>query len=139
MGGFIARYFSSQFPDEVKGLILLDPTPEVYYESMLKKDQKKFIEMGNKLNRTKHAPKCWKKWYQFVPNLVYMKNLNISKNLPFILVSASESNLYKYQEKIMAGFKNTRHIELAGGYYLRIKYPDLIIKYIKELSSLTNN
>ena len=68
----------------MKGLLLLDPTPEAYYKSMSKKDQKKFIEMGNELNRTKHAPKYWKEWYQFVPNLVYMKNLNISKDLPII-------------------------------------------------------
>ena len=28
LGGYITRYFSSQFPDDVKGLLLLDPTPE---------------------------------------------------------------------------------------------------------------
>lgn len=106
MGGFITRYFSSQYPDDVKGLLLLDPTPEAYWESMSKRNQKKYIEFGNELNRTKHAPKYRKEWYHYVPNLVYMKNLNISKDLPIILVTAKESNLYKYQEKIIAGFKN---------------------------------
>ncbi|MCX6255739.1 MAG: alpha/beta hydrolase [Bacteroidia bacterium] len=137
LGGYITRYFSSQFPDDVKGLLLLDPAPEAFWESMSKRKLKKYIEGGNEWYRTKHAPKYWKEWHQFILNMVYMKNLNISKNLPIILVSATESNWYKYHEKIIAGFKNARHVELAGGHYLHINHPDLIVGYIKELSSPT--
>jgi pimeloyl-ACP methyl ester carboxylesterase len=137
LGGYITRYFSSQFPDDVKGLLLLDPAPEAYWQSMSKRKLKEYIERGNEWYRTKHAPKYWKEWYQFIPNMVYMKNLNISEDLPIILVSASESNWYKYHEKIITGFKNARHVELVGGHYIHIKYPDLTVKYIKELSSPT--
>jgi pimeloyl-ACP methyl ester carboxylesterase len=137
LGGYITRYFSSQFPDDVKGLLLLDPAPEAFWESMSKRKLKKYIEGGNEWYRTKHAPKYWKEWHQFIPNMVYMKNLNISKNLPIILVSATESNWYKYHERIIAGFKNARHVELAGGHYIHMNHPDLIVGYIKELSSPT--
>lgn len=139
LGGYITRYFSSQFPNDVKGLLLLDPAPEAFWESMSKRKLKEYIEGGTEWYRTKHAPKYWKEWYQFIPNMVYMKNLNISKDLPVILVSATESNWYKYHEKIIAGFKNARHIELAGGHYIHRNHPDLIVKYIKELTSLTND
>jgi hypothetical protein len=139
MGGFITRYFSSQFPDDVKGLLLLDPTPEAYVESMTKKDLKKFTKFcADTIRATHHDPKYWKESDEFIPNLIYMKNLNISKDLPIILVTATESNLYKYQEKIIVGFNNARHIELAGGHYIHRNHQDLIVKYIKELSSLTN-
>jgi hypothetical protein len=69
--------------------------------------------------------------------MVYMKNLNISNDLPIILVSASETNWYKYQKEIIVGFKNARHIELTGGHYIHINHPDIIVSYIKELSSPT--
>jgi alpha/beta hydrolase fold len=136
LGGYITRYFSSQYPDDVTGLLLLDPAPEAYWESMTKEELKKYIEGGTEWYRTKYAPKYWKEWFQFIPNIAYMKNLNISRDLPIILVSASESNWYKYHEKIIAGFKSARHVELVGGHYIHRSHPDLIIKYIKELSSI---
>lgn len=34
LGGYITRYFSSQYPEDVKGLLLLDPSPEAYWQSM---------------------------------------------------------------------------------------------------------
>jgi len=104
---------------------------------MSKRNLKKYIEGGTEWYRTRHAPKYWKEWFQFIPNMVYMKNLNISKDLPIIIVSATKSNWHKYHDKIIAGFKNARHVELVGGHYIHIKYPDLTVKYIKELSSAT--
>jgi hypothetical protein len=139
MGGFIIRYFSSQFPDEVKGLLLLDPTPEAYWNSLSKKDRKRFLEYGDKLNIAKHPPRQRKEWYMFVPNLVYMQNLYISKDLPVILISASESKLYKFQDEIISGFKNAKHIELKGGHYIHRAYPDLTVKYIRDLIYLSDN
>ena len=65
-----------------------------------------------------------------------MKNLNIAQDLPIILVSASESDWYKYHEQIIAGFKNARQVELTGGHYIHIKYPDLTVNYIIELFTL---
>jgi pimeloyl-ACP methyl ester carboxylesterase len=139
LGGYITRYFASQYPDDVKGLLLLDPAPEAYWESMTKKELTKYIEGGTEWYRTKHAPKYRKEWYQFIPNMAYMKNLKIPGDLPIILVSASESNWYKYHTKIISGFKNARHIVLTGGHYIHRNHPDLIVEYIKELTSLHKN
>ena len=75
---------------------------------------------------------------RIIPNMVYMKNLNMSKDLPIILVYASKSNWYKYHKKIIIGFKNARITELEGGHYIHRDHPDLILKYIKELTLRTN-
>jgi pimeloyl-ACP methyl ester carboxylesterase len=32
LGGFITRYFISLYPEEVAGLLLLDPAPEGYWK-----------------------------------------------------------------------------------------------------------
>ena len=138
LGGYITRYFSSQFSGDVKGLLLLDPAPEAYWKSMSEKKLKEYIEGGTEWYRTKHAPKYSKEWFQFIPNMVYMKNLNMPKDLPIILVSASKSNWYKYHKKIITCFKNAKLIELEGGHYIHRDHQDLILKYIKELTIQTN-
>jgi pimeloyl-ACP methyl ester carboxylesterase len=138
MGGYIARYFSSQYPDNVKGVLLFDPAPEEYWQSMTTNELNEYIKGGTEWYRTKHKPKYSKEWVQFIPNMVYMKDLTIRADLPFFLISASASNWYKYHEKILAGFKNARHIELAGGHYIHREHPDLAIKYIKELYSIAS-
>lgn len=138
LGGYITRYFSSQYPDDVKGLLLLDPSPEAYWQGMSEKKLKEYIEGGTQWYRTKHAPKYNKEWFSFIPNMVYMKDLEISETLPVILISASESGWYKYQKEILEGLKNSKQIELNGSHYIHRDYPDLIIQYIKELVSGEN-
>jgi pimeloyl-ACP methyl ester carboxylesterase len=133
LGGLITRYFSSEYSDDVKGLLLLDPAPEAYWEAMSDKQLQEYIVGGNEWYRTRFAPKYRKEWYQFIPNLKYMKNLKISRDLPIILVSATEWHWYKYQSKILTGFKNAKHIELDGKHHIFQDHPDLTICYIKEL------
>lgn len=135
LGGYITRYFSSQYAEDVLGLLLLDPSPEAYWQSMSEKKLNEYIEGGTQWYRTKHAPKYSKEWFSFIPNMVYMKNLKIPDNLPVILVSASESGWYKYQKEILKGLNNTKQIELKGGHYIHRDHPDLIIQFIKKLVS----
>ncbi|MCJ7449153.1 MAG: alpha/beta hydrolase [Bacteroidales bacterium] len=135
LGGLITRYFSSKYPDEVKGLLLLDPAPESYWNSMSKRELNKYIKEGTEWYETKFPEKYRKEWYQFVPNLDYMKNLNIDSHLPIILVSATAWNWYKYHEDILVGFENSKHIELEGEHHIFKNHPDLIIKYIHELEN----
>ncbi len=134
MGGYLIRYFASLYPDEVKGMLLLDPSPEAYWERMSKKELDDYIKGGTKWYHTHHAKRYWKEWFQFIPNMHYMDSLQISPDLPVILVSASESGWYKDHTKILKGLKNSRHIKLEGDHYVHIKYPDLTVKYIKELA-----
>jgi pimeloyl-ACP methyl ester carboxylesterase len=133
LGGLITRYYASNYPDEIKGLLLLDPAPESFWKSMSKRDLKKYIEGGNEWYRTKFPEKYWGEWYQFIPNLNYMINLKIDKQLPIILVSATAWKWYKYHEDILVGFKNSKHFELEGEHHIFKQHPDLTIQYIEEL------
>ena len=135
MGGMIIRYFASIYPDDVKGLLLLDPAPESFWKSMSKKELKEYIRGGTEWYETKFPPKYRKEWYYFIPNLEYMNTLTIDSNLPVILVSATAWNWYKYHEDILTGLKNARHIELEGEHHIFKNHPDLIIQYIKELTN----
>lgn len=133
MGGLINRYFASAYPAEVKGLLLLDPVPESYWNRMSKKELEKYIEGGNEWYQTKFPENYRKEWYQFIPNLAYMDKLSINKDLPVILVSATAWKWYTYHKDILIGFNNPKHIELDGEHHIFKNHPSLVIQYIKEL------
>lgn len=133
LGGLIIRYFAGNYPGEVKGLLLLDPAPESYWHSMSEEELKEYIRGGNEWYETKFPERYRKEWYQFIPNLEYMNNLDIDKQMPVILVSATAWNWYRYHEDILACFENARHILLEGEHHIYKNHPDLIIEYIKEL------
>lgn len=136
MGGLITRYFSSNYPNEVKGLLLLDPAPESYWNSMSKKDLQKYIKGGTEWYESKFTEKYCKEWYHLIPNLAYMNDLKIDKHLPIILVSATAWKWYKYHEDILAGLENSKHIDLEGDHHIFKNHPDLTIKYINDLLKL---
>ena len=134
LGGLIVRYFASNYPREVRGMLLLDPAPESYWHNMSKEELNEYIRGGNEWYETKFPEKYRKEWYQFIPNLEFMNNLDIDRHLPVILVSATAWNWYRYQEDILKGLKNARHIELEGEHHIYKNHPDMITGYIKELT-----
>ncbi len=138
LGGLITRYFASQYPDEVVGLLLLDPAPEAFWNNMSKKELKEYIEGGNEWYHTKFEKKYWKEWEEFIPNLAYMNDLNIPEDLPVILVSASAWEWYKLHSEIIEGFKNVEHVELERQHHIFKDHPQEIIYYIKKLVTQKN-
>lgn len=133
LGGLITRYFAGNYPGEVKGLLLLDPAPESYWNSMSKQDLKKYIKGGNEWYESKFPTEYRKEWYQFIPNLKYMDGLSLDRNLPVILVSASAWGWYKYHEDILKDLVKSRHLEFTGQHHIFKDHPDEVIKLIKEL------
>lgn len=134
LGSLITRYFSSRYPEDVSGLLLLDPSPESYWNQMSKTELKEYIDGGNEWYQSKFEKRYWNEWYQFIPNLEYMKDLEIPVDLPIILVSASAWNWFEFQREIIAGFENAKQIELEGEHHIFQNHPDSIVNYIKELT-----
>ncbi len=133
MGGLITRYFASNYPEEVMGLLLLDPAPESYWKSMSKEALEEYVKGGTEWYETKFLPQYRKEWVQFVPNLDYMNNLHIDRHLPVILVSATAWNWFNYHEDILLGLDNSRHVELEGEHHIFKDHPDSVLNYIYEL------
>lgn len=134
LGGLITRYFSSLYPDDVVGLLLLDPAPESFWNYMSNKELRKYIKGGNEWYESNFPARYRKEWYQFIPNLRYMDSLNLNKDLSVILVSATAWNWYKYHEDILKGLNNTKHVELEGEHHIFKNHPDTTVMYIRELT-----
>ena len=135
LGGVIDRYFASKYPEEVKGMLLLDPSPESFWEQMSESKLEEYILGGNEWYETKFPEKYRDEWYEFIPNLEYMKDLSIQEDLPVILVSATAWEWAKYQKPMIKGLKNARQVILEGSHHIYHENPDSTISYIKELLS----
>jgi len=134
LGGFITRYFIRQYPGEIRGLLLLDPSAEAWWDGMSKKELEEYKTGGDEWYST--WPESYRKeWDQLLHNREYMRDIIIPEDLPVVLVSATAWNWYKYHKKIIKGLSNTRHVELEGGHYIHHDHPDLIIQFIKELAN----
>ncbi|MCG6185806.1 alpha/beta fold hydrolase [Maribellus maritimus] len=138
LGGLIDRYFAYEYPEEVSGMLLLDPSAESYWKSMSKKKLKKYIEGGTEWYESRFKVKYRKEWYQFIPNLNYMNNLKIPKDMPIILLSAKQLEWSKYQPDIIEGFANAKLVELEGDHYTHLAHAELTINWIKELIERTD-
>ena len=136
LGGLLMRYFASTYPDEVQGMLLLDPAPEDHWNNMSKKELKKYIEGGTQWYHERFPKKYWGEWEQFIPNLAYMDSLNIRNDLPIIMVSATEWQWYTLHENILEGFENAQHYELEGEHHIFKQHPEEVIKYIRDLVDL---
>jgi pimeloyl-ACP methyl ester carboxylesterase len=134
-GASISRYFSSQYPDQVKGLLLLDPMADAYLKHLSKSDLKAYQEFVGKIQNSRQ-PRYRKEEDQTFPNLAYMKDLTIRRDLPTILVSVIHrkgDDYPTYQKEIISGFCNAIQVILEGTHYVHRDNPDLVIKYIKDL------
>ena len=139
LGGVIDRYFASEHPGEVLGMLLCDPSAESYWENMSKRELKKYIEGGTQWYETRFKPQYRKEWYQFIHNLNYMNELNIPKDMPVILLSAKQIEWSKYQPDIIDGFTNAKLVKLKGDHYTHIAHSNLTLNWIKELVDNARN
>jgi hypothetical protein len=132
MGSYIARYFISQYPEEVKGLLLLDPSSETYYDSLSPEEQRLNQEFGNNYYSRQPAG-TQNEWKNFLTNREYIYGLQIPNNIPVILVSTNSWNMTPSQAGIIQNHQNAKHIVLEGSHDVYNVYPEIIIEYIKEL------
>ncbi len=132
LGGFITRYFADRYPGEVKGLLLLDPAPEAWWDGMSEQELAAYKQGGDSVFSTR--PETLKReWEQLLPNREYMRDISIPDEIPVIMVSCSEWNWFRFHKKQIRKHRDARHVELEGGHYIHIDNPEVIISYIKEL------
>ncbi|MFN8207867.1 MAG: alpha/beta fold hydrolase [Bacteroidales bacterium] len=133
LGGLITRYFAANYPEEVKGLLLLDPAPEAYWKKMSPKELEEYRTGGTEWYNTRFPARYRKEWHAFLTNLGYMDSISLNKNLPVILVSATAWNWYKFQKPIIKGINNARQVELEGQHHIYKDHPEKVVGYIEEL------
>ena len=137
MGSYIARYYMNLYPEEVKGILFLDPSAETYYDNLTPEEQIRDQEIGNNYYKTQSiGSQNERKFY--LSNRRYMSELQIPNNIPVVLVSTNSWNLTPSQSKIIEEHPKAKHVILEGRHDVYNVYPERIIGLIKDLVKQTD-
>jgi pimeloyl-ACP methyl ester carboxylesterase len=136
MGSYLARYFAVSYPDEVVGLLLIDPSPDKMYDDYTEQEYQDFKEIGDKsFENAGPGPK--KEWEAYLENRKYVADKPISDDIPMFILSATEWDFYDYHKEMMNKNYYSRHLKIEGGHGLHQEQPDLIIRLVEELVETT--
>ncbi|RCX18347.1 pimeloyl-ACP methyl ester carboxylesterase [Anaerobacterium chartisolvens] len=104
-GGFVSRAFASMFTDEVKGMILVDPSHEDFMlgvKNRRTEDEWQAYMSGMDM-MAQRSKGCFKEeWESYFENTDCIREIKFPDNIPVIVISSSR---YGYVEKNFMGLK----------------------------------
>lgn len=135
MGSYLARYFATQYPDEIHALLLVDPSPDRMYDDYTDKEYKDFQNFGNE-SYAESSPGVKGEWQHYLTNRKYVQEKPISDAIPMVIVSATQWDFYSYHDGIMNKNSHSKHLKVEGSHDIHQEKPELIIALIQELISV---
>lgn len=132
MGSYLARYYAIRYPDEIKALLLVDPSPDRLYDNYTEKEYNDFQNFGNE-SYAESSTGVKREWENYLKNRKYVQNEQVSDNIPMVIVSATQWDFFSYHSDMMNTHKSSKHIKVEGGHDIHQEKPDLIIDLIQEL------
>ncbi|WP_164674816.1 alpha/beta fold hydrolase [Flagellimonas maritima] len=149
MGGFVARYYLRLYPDNVKGLILIDPGSEYLEDEWRKIRTEKQLKSEDSLltAQIKLIPEGFKmEVFAYPQHDSILRTFDIDTDIPVVLM---ESNMFEkgdesdslhielqkrlYRE-FVATVPQTRLISTKkSGHFIQLDEPDLVIEAIEDI------
>lgn len=136
-GGVNVRLYSSEFPNDVAGVLLVDSTPEEYVERFLPSMPEEFQEAYNKqfIYETTYD--------EYMESLVLLKQKRHLGSIPLIVISAGKKAHYspssqelwhELQRETLSISNNSKFIiAYDSTHYIQNYEPSIIIDGIKQL------
>ena len=137
MGSYLARYYAMTYPDELKGVLLIDPSPDILYDSYSEKEYLEFQKMGDESFASSTQGERLE-WESYLDNRKYVQTGPFPEEIPLIIVSATQWDFYDFHAKIMNKNNYSRHLKVKGGHDIHQEQPELIIDLIRELKDPGN-
>jgi pimeloyl-ACP methyl ester carboxylesterase len=139
-GGVNTRIYTTEYPNDVAGLILVDSTPEDYKDRFLPTMPKKFQDSYN--NQFIYEGT----YDEFMKSLKQLKQTRRQLNVPLIVLSAGKKTHYskesqelwnEMQEEILNISSNSELIIAENsGHYIQNDEPYLVINSIRGLINM---
>ncbi|MEB2301188.1 alpha/beta hydrolase [Lysinibacillus xylanilyticus] len=136
-GGVNARIYTSEYPQEVAGLVLVDSTPEDYKERFLPTMSKEFQDAYNKQFVYEAT------YDEFMESLKQLKNSRREISVPLIVISAGKKAHYseesqglwnKMQKEILQISSNGEFIIAKNStHYIQNDEPEVVVNAVKRL------
>lgn len=131
MGSYLSRYYALQHPEKVKGILLIDPSPDTMYDNYSEKETQDFLKFGND-NFKNSSMSVKNEWNNYLDNRKFVQQ-KISDEIPIIILSATQWNFFEFHKSIVNKNLKSKHIQIEGSHDLHHEKPELILKYAKEL------
>jgi Predicted hydrolases or acyltransferases (alpha/beta hydrolase superfamily) len=142
LGGLLMQYFARQYPEEIKGLLLIDSThwnqhpdlgPEasdafgrsrtvLFVPWIMRRELLDSTSVGEQVDLSPHAGG--------IPTIVLSRTRALHGETPESQVLAEE-----LQDEIAAAFPSAQHVRVAGsGHYIQRDRPDVVVAAARELA-----
>ena len=132
MGSYLGRYFALHYPDELRALVLIDPSPDKLYDDYSKEEYDNFKKIGDQSFANAGIGEQ-REWENYLENRKYVQNATISDDIPMVIVSATQWDFYDYHSKIMNNNKDSRHFRIEGGHDIHQEQPEKMVEIIREI------
>lgn len=132
MGSYIARYHAMTYPEEIAGMLLIDPSPDKLYDDYTEKERTDFKRTGDEAFA--HSSSGAKReWANYLSNRAFVQGSSLTGAIPLIILSATEWDFYAYHREMMNSNEHSRHLKIEGGHGLHQEKPELIIDWVHQL------
>jgi pimeloyl-ACP methyl ester carboxylesterase len=130
MGSYVARYFAMTYPEEIKAILLVDPSPDKMYDEYSEEEYKNFKQYGNQSYADAQVGTKLE-WENYLDNRKYVQTATIPDAIPVVILSATQWDFFEYHKQIMNNHPKSRHLKVEGSHDLHQEQPDLIVQWIK--------
>jgi pimeloyl-ACP methyl ester carboxylesterase len=145
LGGLLVRWYQSKYPDEVKGLVLLDPLHEEALWHALPFDPE--AAHGISLNPAdlrrsgRLPPREHLTWHCNIPLIVLRHGIPISFPSPLNAIQPQYEALYIALDQDLASRSRYGQLRVAehSGHFIQIDQPQIVINAIQDVWTAADN
>jgi pimeloyl-ACP methyl ester carboxylesterase len=145
LGGYIVRKYQEQFPAQVVGLFLIDPSHEKLYEEVFKQMSPQAADSMRtawEANFKKQAIGVYQEWQEVYTIEQQMRSCPLPADIPVTILASYKENAFltkknaQIKAELFADWKGDKtNIDILNtsnsGHYIHLIEPDWVIKELK--------
>ena len=145
-GGLIGRLYASTYPDEVSGLVLLDPGSEFMQETLTPAQWTFFVQGAKKLGNPKTLEAA-----DYRPSVRALRAAPAVRGIPAVVLSSDECwfvfpgfdaeascSAWDAAQEQLAAHLDAEHItDTNSGHFIQGENPELVIDSVREVAGAT--
>ncbi|NVK28322.1 MAG: alpha/beta hydrolase [Flavobacteriia bacterium] len=132
MGSYVSRYFVEEYPDEVIGLVLIDPSPERLYDEYTEEEMNDFISFGNEAMSDSPEGDI-AEWESYLNNREYVRGTVAPDNIPVVILSATQWDFWEYHEDYLNKNPDSKHLKMEASHAIHKERREEIVALISKL------
>lgn len=134
MGSYVSRYFTDSYPEEVVGLVLIDPSPDRLYDEYTDEEMEGFISFGDEAMLESPEGDV-AEWEAYLSNRAYVRGLAAPDTIPVIILSATQWDFWEYHDDYLNEHPESVHLRMEATHAIHKERALDIIPLLIELGN----